>query len=522
MDNMFSRMFRVSSPAKPPAAAPRSRGSRGNFRQRNYALGIVDRLSGDFSTASLTADQAIYSSISAMRNRARVLERDDAHVRKFLIMAKTSVVGAKGIRLQSRCGDYVAGKFVPSKYDQQLIEDQYDEFSKKWNFSLDGRLNRRRFAQIGLQRILVDGELIVELVRGSSVGNPYGMALNMIDAERLDHKLNRAPAYDARGNRLSNEIRMGVELDTAGRPVSYYFLKEAPLQMAGIATTGSHDIVPASRIRHIYIQERPGQTRGVTWLAPTGLRTRMLDGIETAVTVGYRVAASKMGIITKDETYVEPTDSDGAPLSDTQTVPADVAAGELLELPQGMGFSSFDPGYPNAEFDGFKKSIIREIAAGLGVSYPELGNDFGGVSYSAGQIGVHSDIAFWSDLQQFWIDDFEEPCFREWLPMAITTGALRLPIAKLEKFNYVRFQPPRRKHIDPLKTHNAQRVALGDMTRSIYDIAAENGADFEDIVEDMSRAVALLKTAGLPIPATWSAFVEPTPEPPEPPDPMDE
>jgi len=103
------------------------------------------------------------------------------------------------------------------------------------------------------------------------------------------------------------------------------------------------------------------------------------------------------------------------------------------------------------------------------------------------------------------IEDFEEPVFREFLLMAMTSGALALPLSKLWKFQAAKFQPPRRKHIDPLKTHNAQRIALGDMSRSPYDIAAENGADFDDIVDETLRAVEILKAAGLPVPESWGA-----------------
>jgi lambda family phage portal protein len=324
----------------------------------------------------------------------------------------------------------------------------------------------------------------------------HGIALNMIDAELLDHTYNRAAGPG------KNEIRMGVEVNPEGRPVAYHFLQEAGPVWSGVASAvGKRKAVSADQILHIFIQERPGQTRGVSWLAPTGLRAKLLDGIEHAVQVGYKVAASKMGFLMPGVDY-EGEDIDAA------DVPTDVAPGMLDILPKGVTFENFDPGYPNAEFDGFKKSVVREIAAGLGVSYPELGNDFGGVSYSAGQIGVHSDAALWADLQEFWIEEFEEPIFNEWLLLAMTTGALNLPVSKRWKFSPAKFQPPRRKHIDPLKTHNAQRVALGDMSRSPFDIAAENGADLEDIIAETRRAVDLLAAAGLPIPESWAAGKE--------------
>ena len=486
--------------------------SNGKPARRSYAMGVMDRLSSDFSTGSLTADQAVYGSIHAMRNRARVLERDNSYVRKFLAMAKTSIIGGKGIRLRSVAGDYVrkGGKtvFQSDKIDQNQLESAYLDFSKAWNFDVAGKLDRRRFAQIGMQRVLVDGEFIARKRRGRG---DHGLQLQMIDAELLDHTLNR------RAGTAQNEIRMGIEMDAMGKPITYYFLPEAPPQWTGTSALSSkHTGVPADQIVHLFIQERPGQSRGVTWLAPTGLRARMLDKIEEAVTIGWRMGASKMGFFKANENYSAPVDTDGKPVEMFGNVPQSTEPGEFWELPEGLDFQQFDPGYPDASFEEVKKSIIREFASGFGVSYPELGNDFSGVSYSAGQIGVQSDISFWSDLQQFWVDGFEEPVFLEWLPLAITIGALELPASKIKKFKAVKFQPPRRKHIDPLKTHNAQRVALGDMSRSIFDITAENGADFEDIVDDTRRAIELLEDNGLPIPESWAAGCEFAPDPPEP------
>lgn len=498
-----SKPVHAPSPAVPSPAA-RAGAPMRSPRRRSIGMGVVDRLSADFSPTSMTADQAIFAALHTARSRARELESSDAHVRKFLVMGKTQMIGSKGMRLRSKAGDWVKGRFVPSRFDQQLIEQAYEEFSRAENFSLDRRLNRRRFAQVAFQRVLVDGEFIAQKIRGRKSGNSFGYSLNMIDAERLDHRLNRKPAKGL------NEIRMGVEIDAAGRPVAYYFLNDAPVEWMGISSIGNHERVSADEIIHIYIQERPGQTRGITWLAPTGLRTRMLDGITTAVTFGYRVAACKMGFFTRNENYQPPEDGDDF----DGAVPQDASPGEFWELPEGLDFQDFDPGYPNAEYDDFKKSLVRELAGGLGVSYNELGNDYEGVSYSAGQIGVHADIAFWSDMQQFWVECFEDPVFRDWLLMAITTGALKLPITRLYKFQAAAFQPPRRKHIDPKKTAESQNLSLSAYSRDPFDVNAENGCDFEDTVENFARAVALLEENNLPVPPVWgNAVLQPTPDP---------
>lgn len=492
---------RTAAVQPPPPAAVRNSPMRA---ARNYGLGQIDRFNMDFFSGSMTADQAIFGAISVARNRARWLARNHDLTRKFLIMAKTHIIGAKGIRMQSRAADLIGGALVDSEIDQQILEEAYIDFSKARNFSIDGRMDRRVSSQVGVNSLFVDGECIVRKIRGAD--NPYSVAFQLIDSELLDYMLN-VPRSSG-----TNEIKMGVEVDINNKPVAYHFLDGAPATWAGTAAIStSHTRVLASEIEHIFVQERPGQTRGFSWLMAVGNRAKMLDAIETAVSIGYRVAASKMGFFKAGEGYEPPEDKDGNPISDFGDVPTDCAPGQFWELPEGLDFVAFDPGYPGANYDEYTKSLTRSMAAGLGVSYPEFGNDFSSVSYSAGQIGVHSDVALWSDFQQLWIDYFEEPVFREWLLMAMTVGALPFPMRKLAKFQRVSFQPPRRKHIDPMKTHAAQSRALGDMSRSPYDIAAENGADFEDVARDFARAKRLLEKEGLPIPQSWGAHVELSP-----------
>ncbi len=481
MVNRFRRAFGFH---KGKSAAPLSRG------RRHYTMAQVDRLTADFNPASFFGDQVVFNNLQIMRNRARDLERNNPYVVKFIAMARSNVIGSKGMRLQSLAAK--AGNRQTAR-DRQMIEAAYIQFSKALNIDVAGRLDRRLIAQQSLQRIIVDGECLLRLYPGKG---PHGLQIQSLDPDLLDHRLNRSRSSGR------PEIRMGVELDPFGKPIAYHLIDPPPVGSLP-AMPLRHTRVPAGEIIHRYRQERPGQTRGITWLAPVGIRANMLAQIEHAIDVGYRVGASKMGLLKRDENYDGP--------DDPPDVPEGVSPGEMWELPFGMSLETFDPGYPTADFAEFKKSVIREFASAFGISYPELGNDFQGVSYSAGQIGVQSDVAFWSDWQQFWIEGFEEPLYQKWLPRAITSGILPLPKGPLESYIAVRFQPPRRKHIDPLKIHSAQRIALGDLSRSPFDIAAENGADFEDVVEDYRRAKELLAAHGLPVPETWgTAFSTPS------------
>lgn len=90
-------------------------------------------------------------------------------------------------------------------------------------------------------------------------------------------------------------------------------------------------------------------------------------------------------------------------------------------------------------------------------------------------------------IQAFMIETLCEVVFEEWLEMALLTQALPLPFSKYDKFNHPRFQGKRWKWIDPKKDQDANRIALKEnQTTSRTRIAAEEGNDFEEILEELA------------------------------------
>lgn len=464
--------------------------------QRGYDFAADNRFTGDFSLGPVTADQAVFMALQASRNRARELERNNPHVRKLTAMIKSNVIGSKPMRFQSRAADLVKGTLEPDKGAQDILERRYEDYSEKENFSIDHRLSRRRFEQMVIVRMVVDGECIVRSIRGAD--NPHLITNQIIDADLLDHRLNCEP--NPRIGR--GRIIMGIEVDESkgNRPIAYYFRKQTPSLWGGEITYPSpdqYDRVPAEEIRHIYEPERPGQTRGVTYLAAGGLRAKILDGLEQAVLIGYRVAASKMGFIVTGDDF----EGEGVKEKD---VPRDVAPGMIDILPKGMKFENFDPSYPNADFEVVKKSIVQEIAASFSVSYPELANDYGTINYSAGQLALNSDEVLWACMAASLQEMLAKPTFIDWLHMGLVFGTLPFPLNRERKYQMHRWRPAAKRNLDRLKTSNSQRIDLGNLSRSPYSIADENGEDLDEVIEGFARARDKLREKDLPWPESWA------------------
>jgi lambda family phage portal protein len=214
----------------------------------------------------------------------------------------------------------------------------------------------------------------VRKVRGSSAGNPFGFALQVIDIDRLDTKLVRAP------ERGLNEIKMGVEVNAFGRAVAYWLRPYHPGEMFLVdsAITGSHVRVPADEIQHVYRADRPEALRGIPWMHSAMIRLNHLGAYEEAAVIAARVGAAKMGFFTTPDGQ-PPGDGE-----DAEDVPfTEVEPGAFGSLPTGTEFTPFNPDYPHQMFADFVKANLRGISSGMGVAYHALANDLTSVSFCA-------------------------------------------------------------------------------------------------------------------------------------------
>ena len=475
------------------APAPKLSAHPAAGRARNYAGAQTNRLNSDWFGPALTADQAIYAAIEKLRSRAQDLERNHDYTRQFLTMVRANVVGPNGFRLNSLVKTKsVAGQ--PSL--ATIIERAWKQFGRKEQWSQNHKLGARLFQQLAMVRVIVDGEAIIKKNYGAD--NKFGLSFQLIDAARLDHTFNRPAGPNI------NEIRMGVELDSYGRSVAYWLLDAPTAAQYSISAFGERKRVPADQICHLFIPERPSQTRGITYLAPTAMRSRYLDTIETAVQVGYRVAASKMGFLKKTDNYNATEDEDDI------VAPQDCAPGEIWELPEGMDFVDWNPDYPGGNFTDLKKSILRGMSAGLGVMYNNLASDYEGVSYSAGMLGNANEKDLWMLLQEFFSESFLTPVFEDWLPLAHLHGHFNLPRGiTLDDCLLHSFTGRRWRHMDPVKTNKGHQLALGNITRSPQNCAIENDQDFESVVHDFARARDLLAENELDVPSGWGCAPQP-------------
>jgi lambda family phage portal protein len=453
------------------------------YTKRSYAAASTSRLFSDFDQSERSADSEIKPKLRILRARSRSLARDNEYVKAYLDLLKTNVVGDMGFSLQVKAQDST-GKL--DQIGNQEIETAWYKWCRRGNCSVDGIKSFIDLQKLVVTAVARDGECIIIKHRGSGFHNSF--ALQILESDQLDlEKSERLPG--------GNEVRMGVELDKFKKPIAYYFLNYHPgdYDFTSQSVSKKHTRVLAENVIHIYDPQRAGQTRGEPWTTSAIAAIKHLGAFREAAVINARIGASKMGFFTSPA-------GDGYAADDVEeNVPTmEVEPGIFQQLPKGMEFSSFDPTYPNNEFHGFHKSVLKGVASGLGVSYTALSNDLEATSYSSIRQGSLIERDTYRSIQRFMIDHFVMVVYKSWLESAMEMGYLNLPIRTFDKFyDASGFRGRSWNWIDPVKEMSAAVTGLANGVLSLQDVAAQYGKDADELLSELQRDKALAKQFGI-------------------------
>ena len=470
---------RTLSPANTPAII--GYGGRGGF-----AGARLDRLTGDFSARSESADAAVFADNRTLRARARTLAINNFVAAKFLKMCEQNIVGHKGILFRAKVTGANGKETAETKRINQRIEQEWLKWTRRGSCSADGRFSFGELERLAIKNCPREGENIIKYAYGTQF-NATGFALQPLDNDQLDD------TYMADlGN--GTQVRMGVEVDQYRRPLAYHFWTSNindPLPGGDRRRVR----VPADQVAHTFRSERPAQTRGYTWLAPAMAEINQLGRYQEAVIVAARASAAKFAVIQQeapegwspdDEDYEgDDRNSDG-----TEIMTAN--AGEIPKLDIGETLNFTDPRFPTSTTKDFMQTVLRAIASALGVSYVTLANDLEGVNFSSIRAGLLEERDRWRIDQVWFILNFHEPIFLAWLRMALLTTLSDITLSPDQMLQHewrARGWP----WVDPVKDADAAILRLGNGLSTYTNELGEQGLDFEETIEQRAAEQAFIR-----------------------------
>ena len=453
-------------------------------RARMFGGAQASRLTADWVTSVTSADQEIKGSLKRLRSRSRQLVRDNDYAKSAVRVVRNSVVGT-GVRLQAQVMRQRGGK-LDTRINEQ-IEKAWSHWGRKDSCNTAGQLCFADIEKLAVSSMCESGEVFIRMVRQRFGRSKVNFALEVLEADQLDED------YNSPTTKPGNVWKLGVELDKFGRPVSYAFLSRHPGDNAFPTREPDkrHIIVPAKDVIHLFdrTSARPGQTRGVPWLASAMQRMHHLDGWEQASVVRARASSALMGFIQSPEGELDP----GGEIFDEQRVTG-FEPGQFKYLQPGETVTIPDMDSPTGEYEPFLRAQLRALGAGVGCSYEVLSNDYSQSNYSSSRLALLQDRDNWRSIQQMMKDQFYQPIFDAWLEMAVLSNALNLPTYETEPERYeaVRWVCRGYHYVDPQKEIAAQKAAVRSGFKTLADCVAENGGDFDEFLAARQAELAKL------------------------------
>lgn len=457
--------------------------------KRQYNMAKLSRLSNDWLTTAKSFNYDIAQGGVKLIARARELEQNDPYAKKILRLVEKNIVGPKGFLFRNKSGEYVKDpasgeyRFVYDKLANLKIEEAWWEWNLKKYCSINQRASFKRLCKQAVRSTWRDGEIFFKKIRGSV--NKFGYALQPIDPIYCDHSLN-SDLGDGR------YIIMGVEVDSTRKPLAYYFRKSNIKNEAliGIVNYGDYERIEADKIIHLFIEEFPGQLRGITQFAPAGIRMKMLYGFEESALMRSRFSARVPGVISKQPNTMALDGGSGINATEKDAEGdwvVDMEDGEFLKVKDGYDLKALESDYPHPLHKEATKLGLRGIAAGNDVGYSSISGDYESVTWHSGKLEKMDERDGYTDIQQWFIEDFLNVVAYDFMEMGMLSGAILLPISKLEKFYVPVFLGRGWDYTNPKEEIQADVEGLAAGVKTMEEVLSRRGIDMDEHFDQLAR-----------------------------------
>jgi len=489
--------------------------------QQRYASGFKSRLRAGWATPNASANAMLETNLKQMRNSARALMRDASYAKRAADIIVNNVVGT-GIGVQAKVRSTREGL---RDNVNEAIETAWAEWCKPENCTVGGELHFNDLERLLLREVVEAGEIFVKAHLRPFGDSAVPLALEVIEPERIADEYSRV-ANTAAGN----VVVMGVELDRYHRPQAYWVRDHHPGDhrlLAGTPDTVQRE--PATLMFHLRVFKRHPQTRGEPWLHTAINKLHDMDEYSEAEVTAASSSAKIFGSIKKNPDLADPNPAgpSGTSTDASGARQFSIENGVMYDLDPGEEIEMHAPNRPNTALDPFLRYMVREVAAGIGVSYASMSGDYSQTNYSSSRLGLLDDRDAWKVLQQWWVRTFRARLHALWLRQAIYSRAIEVVrvneyVADPAKFEVVRWKLRGWTWVDPAKEVSAYKEAVKAGFTTVTKVIDQtaDGSDLEDILEQREAELKAFAEHGITVDTTVIEAKPPAPAaaPPAPPD----
>jgi lambda family phage portal protein len=345
----------------------------------------------------------------------------------------------------------------------------------------------------------------------------FRTAVQVVEADRLSNP-NGIPDSD--------RVRAGVEKDSDGAPIAYHFRRRHPGDLLGHGgesfrwdrverwdRVGNWD---RPKVLHVFDRREPGQTRGVSKLVAILSKMRMLSRYSESEVRTAAINATIVGSLYTQlgaEYAADRLGSDGMAGNDWNSFNSQRAdfyanrnvldeARFLTLFPTDRLDLNTQP-RQTAGYPAFQRAFLQAFAAAIGISYEQLSMDWSQTNYSSARAALNEVWRGVMRLRQILIWGVANPIFAAVLEDALDADMIEVPKGCADFYDapaaWLRCEwiGPGRGFIDPVKEAQASGMRQDSMISTLEKEAAEQGGDWELIIEQLAAERAEMERLGL-------------------------
>jgi len=377
----------------------------------------------------------INENLLTLRQRSRMLYMGAPVATSAIRTNRTNVVG-NGLQLKSTI-DHTTLGMTPEQAEewQRHTEAEFKLWaSNKRNCDATGINDFYGLQQLALVSWLTSGDVLGLVQFGKRTKmQPYGLRIHLIEADRCRCPVDGNAYLNTTCKKLDNGfIYDGVEVDKTGAIVAYHIANTYPYEHTAEKTTFVR--VPAygkdtglPNVLHVMDSERPGQYRGVPYLAQVMEPLLQLRRYTEAEIMAALVQSFFTAFVKTDAGSTEmPFNEVPEPEYDKDPNAYEMGPGTINMLEPGEDVTFGAPTHPQTGFDAFTRSICEQIGAALEVPCDLLLKAFN-ASYSASRGAL---LEAWKAfrMRRTWLtNDFCRPIYELWMAEAVALGRITAP-----------------------------------------------------------------------------------------------
>ena len=445
----------------------------GNMLARYDAAQTVTNNERHWQNADpLSADAANSLDVrTKLRNRSRYEIANNSYCKSMIDTVASDVIGT-GPRLQLRTGDRDADKAIEREF-------------MRWAMAirLPMKLRTMKKAKSG------DGETFGIFTRNRrQFVTPVQLDLSVIECDRVTDP---TPTLDP-------AVVDGIRFDRDGNPESYAVMSEHPGNTGFTGMLGTeHEWIDANRVIHVFRQDRAEQHRGVPETTPALPLFSQLRRYTLAVLAAAETAADHALVIQTNQLPDAGTGltSSGTTTNSTEYEPLDVF--ELTQrmvtvMPSGYQIGGFKAEQPSTTYGEFKREILAEAFAAFAMPYNVGAHDSSEFNFASGKLDRLGYARNAHIEQTEWESQCNTPVFIVWMLWAQDVpGYLPLDgLAPISQWQIDWFWD-QLDDIDPEKSAKAKQIELKTFQKTIKQIWAEQGRDWEVEMASMAETLGM-------------------------------